>query len=1449
MLNNIILFSLKNKLLIILSVIALIIAGIIELNKLPIDAVPDITNNQVQILTTAPSFAAQDIERKITFPIEQACSNIEGIKEIRSFSRFGLSVITIVFDDEKDIYWARQQISERLQKIQNEIPAEIGKPELAPITTGLGEIYQYIIRPKKGYENFYTLTELRDIQDWIVRRQLLGIKGVADVSSFGGYLKQYEISINPHQLISYQISINDILTALENNNQNIGSAFIEKNSMAYFIRSEGMINGIQDIENIVVKQTKDGIPIQIKDIAKVKIGHATRYGALVYTSKKGETQYETAGGIVMMLKGENSNEVIERVKNKIKEIQKNLPEGVIIEPFLDRTKMVNSTIHTVIKNLSEGILIVIFVLILLLGNIRYGIVVASVIPLSMLFAIIMMNLFNVSANLMSMGALDFGLIVDGSVIIVEAIMYQAYKTISKNQSFFNTDNIVFQSTSKMMNAAVFGQIIILIVYLPVLYFSGIEGKMFKPMAQTVIFALIGAFLLSITYVPVISAILVKKGKITHFHLSERVVSYLEKWYLKLFKKFFRKVKLLITSVLILFTISIYILIHLGGEFMPVLEEGDFAVETRLMTGFSLSGSIEYCKKLSSILAKEFPDEVEKIVCKIGSGEIPTDPMPIENADMMVILSPPEQWKKAKTFDELAVQMQNKISVIPGVATSFQFPVQMRFNELIAGAKQDVVCKIFGENIDSMAKYAHIIAEKISEIKGTEGIYEEPIFGQTQLVIKFDKNKLAQYNVNIKNANLIIQSFNAGVWAGNVYENERKYDIVIRIDSSFKNIKSLGNLTIPNENGEMIPLNQIAHIIIQTDINQIQRESAKRRIIVGFNVRGRDVESVINELQQRLKNIKFPAGYFIKFGGSFENLETARERLMITVPIALALVFLMLYFSFQSIKISALVYSAIPMSIIGGIFFLYFRQMPFSISAGVGFVVLFGISVLNGVVLVSEFNQLRTEHTLPIKIILTGIRKRFRPVIMTATVAALGFLPMFLNTSVGANVQKPLATVVIGGLFTSTILTMFILPLLYYQFILKKSSIRLNVSALIIILILTLNKNYSQTNLKVNLQMCIDSALKYHPQIQAQKILTEYHQALVNTAFNIPKTDFNFQIGQYNSIYQDNALHFQQSLLNPFTYVQQKKLFQSEVNIAALNTELQKKNIKNIVAKLFYDIAVFNEKIQLLQKQDSILKLAEKILQLKFDKGDISITEKSILQNMIYQNQVQLYEAQNEKLKQVILLQILTNIKNIQDIEYTLLSIPFNLQDLSSTPTTHLQLQILNENILLQKHKVKLEQSQLLPDFNIGYTSQTLTGWGSDNIYYPKSQRFQYFNIGIQLPIFFHSFKNKISAEKKLIHYNELQMEWQKNQFNYQVQSLLIDFKFYQNILNQYQTQLLPNAQNIIKTAQLNYEKGNINFLEWSNYIQQALQIQINYFNYTQNQNHIISDILYYYNAN
>ncbi len=1037
MIDSIIKFSLNHKLAVLSLVLVIVIIGIFEFQKLPIDAVPDITNNQVQIITTAPSYAAQDIERKVTFPIEQACSNIPGIQELRSFSRFGLSLITIVFEEDVDIYWARQQVAERLQKIQSEISTEIGKAELAPITTGLGEIYQYIVRPKEGYENRYSLKDLREIQDWIIRRQLLGTPGVADVSSFGGHLKQYEIAVHLNELNAHQISIHDIISALENNNQNAGSAYIEKNNMAYFIRSEGLIQSISDIETIVVKTNSSGLPVQIKDIAQVRISQAPRYGALFYTSHNAQQQYEVAGGIVMMLKGENSNNVIEQVKQKIQEIQKNLPEGIIIEPFLDRTKMVHSTIRTVFKNLLEGALIVIAVLIVFLGNLRYGLLVASVIPLSMLFAVICMNTFKVSGNLMSLGALDFGLIVDGTVIIVESVLFYLSRSQSKNDRSIETiQSIVYSATSKMMNAAVFGQLIILIVYLPILYFTGTEGKMFRPMAQVVLFALVGAFLLSLTYVPVACVWISKAGKFSHFHWSEQILTILEKIYQKAFIHFFRKSKALLFLIIGLFVSSIYVLLSLGGEFMPVLEEGDFAVETRLMTGSGLNTTIEFCKKASKKLAQKFPNEVERIVSKIGSGEIPTDPMPIESADMMVILSPMEKWKKAHSFDELAEKMQQELSSIPGLSTSFQYPVQMRFNELIAGTKQDVVCKLFGENIDTLVKYAHQISSIIKDINGIEGLYTEPIYGQAQMVIDYNREKLAYYNLSIKEANIFVKSLVAGYPVGVIYENERKFDLILRLNTPMKNNNTFEDIFIPQADKNNVPLKLVADVKIKTDINQIQREDAKRRIIIAFNTRGRDVESIINEIKRKVTKIHLPPGYYIKYSGSFEKLESAKKRLTITVPLALMLIFLLLYLSSHSLKVSVLVFTTIPLSVIGGIFFLYFRGMPFSVSAGVGFIALFGIVVLNGLVLISEFRQQEKQHSQSLKIILKGIKKRLRPVLMTASVASLGFLPMFLNTGIGSNVQKPLATVVIGGLITSTILTLFVLPLLYYHFVLK-----------------------------------------------------------------------------------------------------------------------------------------------------------------------------------------------------------------------------------------------------------------------------------------------------------------------------------------------------------------------------------------------------------------------------
>ena len=1038
MLNAIIEFSIRNKLIIALGTIALIVFGAYETTKLPIDAVPDITNNQVQIITVAPSFGATDIERLVTFPIEQASSNIPGTLEIRSFSRFGLSLVTIVFDDETDIYWARQQVSERLQKVKDIIPKGIGMPEMGPITTGLGEIYQYVVRPKKGFESRYDATELRTIQDWYVRRQLLGVQGVAEVSSFGGKVKQFEIAINPSQLHAMHLGIDDVFTALENNNQNTGGAYIEKGPTLLFIRSEGLIGSVNDIENVVIKSTNEGIPILLRDVATVSIGHAIRYGAMCYNDEG-----EVAGAVVMMIKGGNSSEVIKNIKKEIEKIQHTLPEGVIIEPFLDRTKMVNNAISTVSTNLMEGALIVIFILVLFLGNIRAGFLVASMIPLSMLFAIIMMNLFGVSGNLMSLGALDFGLIVDGAVIIVEAVMHQ----LSHGKKFRGLritqkemDEQVGSSAKKMMNSAVFGQIIILIVYLPILSLQGIEGKMFKPMAQTVAFALLGAFLLSLTYIPMMSSLLINKQIPDAPSKSDIILAKIEKIYQRYLARLLRIPRRIVTLVIAMFILSLITLFTMGGEFIPALEEGDFAVETRLLTGSNLSSSIEYTQKAAGIIKDQFP-EVEKVVTKIGSGEIPNDPMPIEAADLMIIMKDKKEWTSASTFPEMAEKMSNAMKQVPGITIGFQYPVQMRFNELMTGARQDVVCKIFGDNLDTLAHYAKVLGTIISNIEGATDLFIEPINGMPQIIIKYNRDIIAQYGLTIAQVNMVINSAFAGYTAGNVYEGEKRFDLVIRMHKpERKSIDDIINLLIPLGNGNQIPLHQLASIESVNGPNQIQRENTKRRIVIGFNIRGRDVQSIVEELQKKVDGtIGFAPGYSITYGGAFENLNDAKARLAIAVPIALILIFILLYFAFSSVKLSMLIYSAIPLSAIGGVFFLSMRGMPFSISAGVGFIALFGVAVLNGIVLVAEFVRLQESGMKNlIRIVLMGTKIRLRPVLMTACVASLGFLPMALSNGSGAEVQRPLATVVIGGLFSATLLTLFVLPILFILFESKNS---------------------------------------------------------------------------------------------------------------------------------------------------------------------------------------------------------------------------------------------------------------------------------------------------------------------------------------------------------------------------------------------------------------------------
>jgi len=1027
MLNSIIEFSIKHKLIIGLLVLALIGYGSYQANKLSLDAVPDITDNQVQIITTTSFLSAPDVERLITFPIEQAVSNIAGIKKMRSFSRFGLSLITIVFEDDVDVYWARQQVSERLQIVQQQIPKGIGLPALAPITTGLGEVYQYVIRAKPGYEAQYDITELRTIQDWIVRRQLLGVKGVADVSSFGGKLKQYEIAVDVNKLNAYQLTINDLLNAVEKNNENTGGAYLEKHATVLYIRSEGLIQNIEELKNIVVKTTTDGVPLFIKDVADVRIGSAIRYGAMTYND-----QSEVAGAVVMMLKGENSRAVVNRVKERISQIQKTLPEGVIIEVFLDRTKMVDNAISTVFTNLLEGALIVVLILILFLGNITAGLIVASVIPLSMLIAVILMNMFGVSGNLMSLGALDFGLLVDGAVIIIEACMSQFHLSKSRQMPQYEIDQLIYTVSARMRNTAVFGEIIILVVYLPIFTLEGIEGKTFMPMAQTVAFALFGAFILSLTYVPMMSALFLHKTVSDKKTISDRIMEYLENIHQKMLLKVLIVPKVVIALALGLFGISLYLFTRLGGEFIPELPEGDFAVETRVLRGSNLHTTQEACTKAAHILIKKFP-EVEKIVGKIGSGEIPTDPMPMDAGDLMVVLKDKSQWTSAHTWHELAEKMSQALQDIPGVSYGFQYPVAMRFNELMTGAKQEVVCKIFGENLDTLSKYSKILGEIVSEVDGVENIYVEPIDGVPQVIIRYRRNEIAQFGLNVADINKVINTAFAGQSAGLLFENERRFDVVVRLaNEKRKDVASIENLLIRTPNGSQIPLYQVANITIEESVNQIQREDAKRRIIVGFNVGDRDVESVVTDLKERVeKKLNLPSGYYITYGGAFENLEAAKKRLSIVVPVALLLILILLYFALGSLKQALLIYSAIPLSTIGGIFFLFIRDMPFSISAGVGFIALFGVAVLNGIVLIADFNRLKSEGLDDLRqIVLEGTKHRLRPVLMTASVASLGFLPMALSQGNAAEVQRPLATVVIGGLIVATFLTLFVLPILY-----------------------------------------------------------------------------------------------------------------------------------------------------------------------------------------------------------------------------------------------------------------------------------------------------------------------------------------------------------------------------------------------------------------------------------
>ena len=1430
MLNAIINYSIKNRMVVLLGTFLLIGAGVFSLLHIPIDAVPDITNNQVQIITTSPSLAPQEVERFITYPIEQTMTTIPQIAEMRSISRFGLSVVTLVFEDDVDIFWARQQINERLVQAKESIPQGVGTPYLAPVTTGLGEIFQYTLKIDPAYKQVYSLSQLRSIQDWIIRKQLLGTKGVADVSSFGGFVKQYEIAINIDRLNAMQVSIQELMDAIEKNNQNGGGAYIVQDNNALYIRTEGLAKNFQDIENAVVKQTSSHIPVLIKDVAVVKEGHAIRFGAMTYNNDG-----ETVGGIVMMLKGANSNEVISNVKEKIKQIEATLNPGVHIEPYLDRTQLVNRAINTVEKNLIEGALIVLFILILFLGNWRAGLLVASVIPLAMFFALSMMQLFGVSGNLMSLGAIDFGLIVDGAVIIVEAIMHYMFSQQKNNQQVplvyteEEMQKAVSISASRMMNAATFGQIIILIVYLPIFSLSGIEGKMFKPMAETVAFAIVGALLLSITYVPMMSAWVLSKTVSNKEQLGDKMMKHIESKYVNLLSKTLQHKKLVLVGAAIALVGSAIIFTQMGGEFLPTLEEGDFAVETRLPTGSSLDETIKTAQQAAGLLKAQFP-EVKKVIAKIGSSEIPTDPMPVESCDLIIVLNDKSTWTHGATWQALANEMQQCLEVLPQASFGFQQPIQMRFNELIAGARQDVAIKIFGEDLATLTDLSKQIGSIIHKVNGAEDIYIEPMTGLPQLVVAINRNAIAHYGLQIEAVNKTVATAFAGSVAGSIYEGDQRYDISVRLDTQNRNqLHQLNNLYILNNQGQSIPLKEVASIQIENGPNQIQREQAQRRIIVGFNVRNRDVESIVKELQDKVSaKIKLPSGYRIAYGGQFENLIAAKKRLQIAVPISLLLIFMLLFAAFRSAAQAGLIFTAIPFAAIGGIIALISRGMPFSISAGIGFIALFGVAVLNGIVLIAEFNRLKNNLELSLmERIIQGSKSRIRPVLMTASVASLGFLPMALSHTAGAEVQKPLATVVIGGLLTSTLLTLFLLPVIYYLMenkIAKKTM-------LLICLIGLLHPSSSSAQEHTIWKQCLQMGLHNNLQLQANKYEMLQAKSSAHAAIDFGRTNVQYMKGQYNSeSKQDNNISITQTLAFPTTSIANYRALQQQTNVAAANFDLSSYELHYKINLAFIKLLYLHSQIKLLYEQDSLYKKLSVLSEKRFKVGEATQLEWLLAQSKTKMNQSKI-ELQKGNIEQsIVALKTLMNATLDLSLgnEDTLYALAISKQELA---TDHPLKELSFAKYQLSIAQKKAEQNRLAPDVSIGYFNQTLIG---STISEPlvriagQNDRFQGMQVGIQIPLFFNAQQSKIKAAK----WNMLSQEKNKEQTILEINSALENARAeYQKQLQQirfYQQEALPQANILLSQGNASYKAGEINYIAYLQILDAALSIKNDY---------------------
>jgi len=1425
MFHRIITFSVEQKPIIAFLILVLIGFGIYSMKQIPIDAVPDITNNQVQIVTSSPSLSPQEIERLITFPLETAMANITDVIEIRSISRYGLSVITVVFKDKVPILHARQYVGEILQQVKSDIPEEYGTPQMLPITTGLGEIFQYTLEVDQAHKSVYTPMKLREIQDWIVKRQLSGIPGIVEISSFGGYLKQYEIAVDPYLMRNYNLTCADIFEAVSKNNQSSGGSYIEKLKNAYYIRTEGLLANTEQIENIVVKNI-NGTPVLVKNLATVGLGYAPRFGAM---TKNGEG--EAVGGITLMLKGANSSKVIKEVKARISKVESSLPEGITIRPYLDRAALVKRTSSTVAKNLIEGGLIVIFMLILLLGNFRSGLIVASVIPLSLLFGFIMMHLFDVSANLMSLGAIDFGIVIDGAVIIVESILYHLHHNhAGKYLDQKKMDTEVSKASGNIYQSASFGVLIILVVFIPILTLTGIEGKNFRPMAQAFSFVILGAFFLSMTYVPMMSALFLNKKIINKRTISDRIIRFLKYTYHPVLKFSLRYKFLILLITFLVFMASIISFPFLGGEFVPTLEEGDLAMQMTVPPGSSLSQSIMMSTRAEKILLGNFP-EILQVVSKIGTAEVPTDPMAVEDADIMIVLKDKKEWVSAKTREELIEKMKNKLSALTAATFEFTQPIQLRFNELMTGTKSDIAVKIYGDDLNVLYEQAREVARIISDVKGAADIKVEQTTGLPQLIVRYKRDEIARYGLNIEQLNNTIRTAFAGTTAGFLFENDRKFDIVLRIAERYRNDLNLSDLTVLSSQGIVVPVSEVAEVIYQEAPMQISRDNTRRRITVGINVRNRDIESLVDEINTELTSkLILPPGYYLEYGGQFENLKNASRRLSIAVPIALLLILILLFFTFNSFKYALLIFTAVPLSAVGGIAALWIRGIPFSISAGIGFIALFGVAVLNGIVLISYYQQMVQEGITNVNyIVIKGASTRLRPVLITATTDILGFLPMAVSTTAGAEVQRPLATVVIGGIITSTMLTLIILPILYLLMN-SKDGINLRTprrkkritSAIMLALLLSVSPTLFSQNApgtEISLQQAVDTALANNLLLRNADLQIEYAKARRRGFLNLDPVEVTYQWGQINSSESEYYLEVNQNFGSILTHTQtlrktrlnyERELTSYEISVKQLTAE-----VKSSYLFWQYQLAVTK-----LKEEESLLyeKLAE-IANLRYKTGDISLLKTAMATSKVsevygkYLNSLDDLAIAELKLQQ--LLSANTKLQPIPD-EIQIYEIAKLNDTLSSRG--ELMVSYFDANYKLARVNEAIMKSQYFPEIKAGFFSQEINpdkglyGW----------------QIGIMIPLWVNSQQAEIKQSKieSLTALNEL--EYNKNLIAFEIENLLYDLNKYFRQIRHYQMEALPQASILLSTAEYQLQAEEIDFTEFLQSVSLAMQIRNDY---------------------